>query len=193
MRRASLLLALLCFACSDSESLDHEGRGSFRRGPLSIRGWFDEIAVGTPPADVFSVTDPNARIPAYQRQLFEETNISLEGVSYASGGVSDNGAFIILDAPPGDLTLNMQAPGVPLVQMTLEDIPPNADVFIPGIKLYSDRFEIVRPDQILIRVPIRGGERRKSTQTARVGEHTVDIWQVPLREMMDRRDWPVPN
>lgn len=193
MRRASLLLALLCLACSDSESLDREDRGSFRRGPLSIRGWFSEIAVGPPPAEVFAVTDPNARVSPYQRQLFEQTNISLEGITYASGGVADNGAFIILDAPPGSLTLNMQAPGVPLVQMSIENIPPNADVFIPGIKLYPDRFEIVRPDQILIRVPVRAGERRKSGETARVGAHRVDIWEVPLREMMDRRDWPVPN
>lgn len=194
MRRpVLLLLSLLVFACSDSETLDREDRGSFRKGPVSIRGWFSEIDVGPPPPDVFSVTTPNARISPYQRQLFEKTNISLEGVPYASGGVRDDGSFIVLDAPSGAMLLNMQAPGVPLVQMRLENIPPNADVFIPGIKLYADRFEILRPDQVLIRVPTRGGERKKAERTAKVGEHAADVWEVPLREMMDRRDWPVPN
>ncbi|HVR44223.1 MAG TPA: hypothetical protein VMS56_12355 [Thermoanaerobaculia bacterium] len=194
VRRLALVLALLLpLGCGGNESPDRADRGSFRKGPVSIRGWFAEIDAGAPPPEVFSVTEPNARISPHQSRLFEQTSISLEDVPYASGGVADNGSFIILDAPPGRLTINMQAPGVPLVQMNLESIPANADVFIPGIRLLPDRFEILEPEKILIRVPTRGSERRMTGQRGIVGGHPVEIWEVPLREMMDRRDWPVPT
>lgn len=189
----AIVAVVLLAGCGGSETLDHEGRGSFRKGPISIRGWFSEIKVGEPPPDVFPLTTPDARVTPYQRRLFEDTNISLEGVPYASGGVADTGAFIVLDAPPGEVTLNMQAPGVSLVQMQIENIPPNADVFIPGIELYPDRFEIRNPKDVLVRVPTRAKERRRAAEDAVVGGHRVEVWEVPLREMMDRRDWPVPN
>lgn len=190
----ALLSSLLLFACGGSETVDREGRGSFRKGPISIRGWISEIDLGqVPERDVFSVTELNQRQTAYQRQLLEEAAMSIEGVDYASGRVLDTGAFIVLDAPPGDLLVNFQAPGVSLVQLPLRRIPPNADVFIPGVKLYPDRLEIVNPDQIVVRVPSEASERTKRPEQALVGEHAVDVWDVPLREMMDRRDMPIPN
>jgi hypothetical protein len=189
-----LLVALLPIACGDGRSLEAEGRGSFKKGPVSIRGWFAEIELGVkPPENVFSVTHPGGRVSHYQMSLFKETNLSLRDVPYASGGVADDGSFIILDAPPGRVVIDMQAPGVPLLPFVLENIPPNADVLIPSIRLYPDRYELLQPDRILVRVPTRGKERKKAAQQAIVGGLAVDVWEVPLREMADRRDWPAPN
>ncbi|HEY0592803.1 MAG TPA: hypothetical protein VGF40_13615 [Thermoanaerobaculia bacterium] len=192
MRRIPILLLLpLLVACGGSESLEKEGRGSFKKGPISIRGWIAEIDLGIKKPDtVFSVTTPGATAGHYQRALFEETNFSVRDVPYASGGVADDGSFIILDAPPGRVTVDMQAPGVPLVPLVLENIPPNADVFIPSIKLYPDRFELLEPQRILVRVPSEAKQRKKAAAQAIVGGLRVDVWEVPLREMMDRRDWP---
>lgn len=189
-----LPVSILLLSCGGGESADREGRGSFRRGPISIRGWVSEIDIGQPePAGTFSVTDLSQRRSSYQRQLLEETSLSVEGVSYASGRIIDSGSFIILDSPPGDLLVNFQAPGVPLVQLELRDIPPNADVFVPGLKLYPTRLEILEPEKIIVRVPGTGTERKLREEPAMVGGHRVDVWDVPLREMMDRRDMPFPN
>lgn len=192
MRRIVLaLLPFLLVACDGSESLEKEGRGSFKKGPISIRGWIAEIELGLKkPDNVFSVTTPGATAVHFQQELFKETNFSVRDVPYASGGVAEDGSFIILDAPPGRVTIDMQAPGVPLVPLVLENIPPNADVFIPSIRLYPDRFELLEPQRVLIRVPSRGNQRKKAAEQAIVGGLRVDVWEVPLREMMDRRDWP---
>ena len=166
-----------------------------KKNPISIRGWIAGIDTGTPPpGDVFAVTSPDLKISPYQSQLFQETNLSIEGVAYASGGVSDNGSFVVLDAPPGDVVLNFQAPGISLVQLRMANIPPNADLLIPAIQLHPDRVEILDPEGIAIRVPAPPrGERKQLDEKAIVGEHEVVVWQVPLRDMMDRRDWPVPQ
>jgi hypothetical protein len=192
-RHLPLLLPFLLFACGDGRSLETEGRGSFKKGPVSIRGWFAEIEVGEKPETVFSVTQPGGRVSHYQTELFKETNLSLRDVPYASGGVAEDGSFIILDAPPGRVVIDMQAPGVPLLPLVLENIPPNADVLIPSIKLYPDRFELLQPERILVRVPTRAKERKKAAEQAIVGGTRVDVWEVPLREMADRRDWPMPD
>ena len=193
MKRLLVLLVPLTLLACDGRSLENEGRGSFKRGPISVRGWFAEIEVGAPPENVFSVTQPGGNVSHYQQELFKETNLSVRDVPYASGGVADDGSFIILDAPPGRVVIDMQAPGVPLLPLVLENIPPNADVLIPSIKLYPDRFELLQPERVLIRVPTRRSERKKAAQQATVGGLRVDVWEVPLREMMDRRDWPTPD
>ncbi len=192
MRRALVaLLPFLLLSCSGSESLEKEGRGSFKKGPISIRGWVAEIELGTKrPDNVFSVTEPGGTVAHPQRELFEQTNFSVRDVPYASGGVANDGSFIILDAPPGRVTIDMQAPGVYLVPLVLENIPSNADVFIPSIKLYPDHFELLEPQRILVRVPSKATRRTKAPEQAIVGGLRVDVWEVPLREMMDRRDWP---
>ncbi len=191
MRHTCVLLLSLLLAACGAESLEKEGRGSFKKGPISIRGWVAEIAVGDKkPEGVISVTSPGAEVSHYQADLFKETNFSVRDVPYASGGVAKDGSFIILDVPPGRAVIDMQAPGVPLVPLVLENIPPNADVFIPSIKLYPDRFELVEPQRVLVRVPVSGTQRRKAAAQAIVGGLRVDVWEVPLREMMDRRDWP---
>ena len=143
MKRLLVLLLPLTLLACDGRSLENEGRGSFKRGPISVRGWFAEIEVGAPPENVFSVTQPGGNVSHYQQELFKETNLSVRDVPYASGGVADDGSFIILDAPPGRVVIDMQAPGVPLLPLVLENIPPNADVLIPSIKLYPDRFELL--------------------------------------------------
>ena len=199
MKRLLILLSISCLVtllpgCGGGESSDSEDRGSFRKGPISIRGWVSEIDIGQPDqSGVFSVTGLGQGKTAYQKRLLEETNISIEGVGYASGRIVDSGSFIILDSPPGDLLVNFQAPGVSLVQLALRGIPPNSDVFVPGVKLYPDRLEILEPEKIVVRVPGSGTERKLREEPAMVAGHRVDVWEVPLREMMDRRDMPFPN
>lgn len=198
MRPTRLLLALVSLAlvaCGDGRSLEKAGRGSFKKGPISIRGWFSEIDVGQQQRKdtVFSVTQPGTRVSSYLSNLLKETNISVRDVPYASGGVAEDGSFVILDSPPGRIVIDMQAPGISLVPLVLENIPPNADVLIPSLKLTPERVVLLEPERVLVRVPTRTKERKKAAQQAIVGGVRVDVWEVPLREMMDRRDWPNPD
>ncbi|HUP66240.1 MAG TPA: hypothetical protein VM557_13265 [Thermoanaerobaculia bacterium] len=195
MKRTIPFLLLILLPGCEGSTLERSDRGSMKKNPISIRGWIAGIDTGAPPpGDVFAVTSTDLKISPYQSQLFQETNLSIEGVVYASGGVSDNGSFVVLDSPPGDVVLNFQAPGISLVQLRMSGIPPSADVLIPAIQVHPDRIEILDPKSIAIRVPApAGGERKRLDEKAIVGEHQVEVWQVPLRDMMDRRDWPVPR
>jgi hypothetical protein len=184
-----MLTVLLCCgliaACSPSET------GSApRNAPVSVRGWIADVEL--PPSDLMMVTDPYLQI---QRKyaMFRETAIWVEGVEYVSGGVAETGAFIMLDVPPGDTTVTFQPPGLGQAQLTLRQIPPSGDVILPGLLIKGTEIVLFKPEEAMVRVPVSGTERRKLDIPAYVGNQRIDVWEIPMSEMTDRREYPTPT
>jgi hypothetical protein len=155
--------------------------------PTSVRGWVDDIE----PKGAAPLTDPQQ---AYARRLdlLRDTSVSVEGVDFASGGVSENGAFIILDVPPGDAIINFNSPGA-TAMLHLQRIPPNADVLVPYIALKDNKVVLMRPDRLQVRVPSSTNSRRRLPQFATIEGIKVPIDEVPFTDLVDRRDYPDPH
>jgi hypothetical protein len=183
-----LLLTLSIFALAGCPAPKREG--ARRSSPVSVRGWIADVEL--PPSDKMMVTDPYLQI---QRKyaMFRDTAISVEGVNYVSGGVAETGAFIMLDVPPGDSIINFQPPGLPDAQLHLRQIPGSGDVILPGLLIKGAKVELFKPEEAMVRLPGEGPGRKKLDIPAYVGDQRIDVWEVPLSEMMDRREYPTPT
>lgn len=182
MRRALIALALLlCIACGESDPVYQ-----ISRNPVSVRGWVADVK-GAERSDV-----PEAEI-ARRSQLFESTSLWVEESQYASGGMAGNGAFVVLDVPPRKATIGFNAPGAQTAQVVLENVPPGADVFIPDVILEPGGATVADPKKIIIRLAGSVDQPRRTGQTAVVAGHQVPVYEVPVREMTDRRDFPSPG
>lgn len=185
-RRTTLILLILislgAAACSAPK-----GGNAARSSPVSVRGWIADVEL--PPTDNFMVTDPYLQI---QRKyaMFRDTAISVEGVNYVSGGVAETGAFIMLDVPPGDSIINFQPPGLPDAQLKLRQIPGNGDVILPGLLIRGSQVVLFKPEDAMVRLPGTGTARKKLDIPAYVGDQRIDVWEVPLSELTDRREYP---
>jgi hypothetical protein len=178
-----ILLALGIAACSAPKG----ETAAARSGPVSVRGWIADVEL--PPSHNFMVTDPYLQI---QRKyaMFRETAISVEGVQYVSGGVAETGAFIMLDVPSGDSIINFQPPGLPDAQLRLRQIPGSGDVLLPGLIIKGTQVVLFKPENAMVRLPGSGTERKKLDIPAFVSDQRIDVWEVPLAEMVDRREYP---
>ena len=160
--------------------------------PVSIRGWLVDPVSDAP--QMHYLTD-TARGDAEQRaRLFEQTNLSVEGFPFASGGIAGNGAFIILDVPPGDVTINFQPPQGADSQLFLKGVPAHADILLPGLRMQGSDVTLTDPSRVVVRVPARIEARRPlAGASTTVAGHQVPVLEVPLREMIDRREFPEPK
>lgn len=186
-RRFLLLLPLILTFAAAGCSAPKSGGATSHGSPVSVRGWIADVEM--PPSDLMKVTDPYLQI---QRKyaMFRDTAISVEGVNYVSGGVAETGAFIMLDVPPGDSIINFQPPGLPDAQLKLRQIPGNGDVLLPGLIIKGTKVELFKPEAAMVRLPGSGTERKKLDIPAYVGDVRIDVWEVPLSEMTDRREYP---
>jgi hypothetical protein len=139
------------------------------------------------------VTDTASTMNARQIRVFEQTALSVEGAPFASGGIGGNGAFIILDVPPGDVVINFQPPDAMDAQLTLKGVPPNADIVLPGLRYKGAEVEPIDPSKIVVRIPARVESQRPIAGNVTVGGHKVQVFETPLTELVDRRDFPVPK
>ncbi|HVT43239.1 MAG TPA: hypothetical protein VMT00_02510 [Thermoanaerobaculia bacterium] len=174
------IATLSLLACGGSES-----RQQFVRDPVSVRGWIGEI---TSPG-IYPVADPT-RQHAQRLALLQQTTVSVVDVEFASGGVAETGAFIILDVPPGNSVIEFNAPGIPESRLVLERIPPSADLFIPAIAVKPEGVELLQPEQVRIRIPGNVTEATKTAATASINGFEFPVHEVPLRDLVDRRDYP---
>lgn len=158
------------------------------REPVSVRGWIEDVE-GSSKGDTPTIETETARL----QQLFAATSVWVEGSEFASGGVSDNGSFIVLDVPPGTVTLSFNAPGAQTAKVVLQDIPGNADVLLPSVLLKNEGSSILRPDDIRVRIPARIDKARPTGKTAVVAGIRVPVMEAPLAAFMDRRDYPAPG
>jgi hypothetical protein len=182
MRPVALALSLVVLMTScggDSKAV--------ARTPASVRGWVEDVE-GSGAGQLKTMETEIAR----RTSLFSSTRIWVENAPYVSGGIAQNGAFILLDVPPGAASIGFNAPGAESTHLTLQNIPGNADVMIPRILLRKGGATVLDPKQILVRVPGSGTTRKPTGQTAIVGGFTVPVIQVPLSELVDRRDYPNP-
>src|SRR5215467_5508634 len=97
MRRAAIPLLLLGLAaCFDRPS----GQVPLSKEPISVRGWVADVE-GSPTVPLKTAETEAVR----KNQLFQSTDVQVDNAPYVSGGVAENGSFILLDVPPGTVTL----------------------------------------------------------------------------------------
>jgi hypothetical protein len=159
------------------------------RQPASIRGWIHEIEL--PPTDFYKLREASTGAREARMEIFRETSVIVDEYEFASGGVAEYGSFIILDVPPGDITLNFTAPHVNDVKLPLRGIPPNADVVIGGLMLTTQGARLADPSLVQVRVP--RDAKQRTPETVSIAGVDIPVQAVPLGELGDRREWPTPQ
>jgi hypothetical protein len=184
MKRAFLIALTVALAsCGGSEN--KPAAPVMAKNPLSVRGWILDIEGGGAGTEKTVETEV-ARLT----QMFEATNIWIDNAPFVSGGVAETGAFILLDVPPGNVTISFNAPGAETARLTLQNIPGSADVIIPGVLLKPNGSTIPNPAGIRVRIPGRIAAPRPTGAKAIVGGHEVPVTEEPLSAFNDRRDYP---
>ena len=184
MKRALLIVLTVALAsCGGSEN--KPAGPVMAKNPLSVRGWILDVEGGGAGAEKTVETEA-ARLT----QMFQATNIWVENAPFVSGGVAETGAFILLDVPPGTVTISFNAPGAQTAQLTLQNIPGSADVLIPGVLLKANGSTIPNPAGIRVRIPRKIDAPRPTGAKAIVGGHEVPVMEEPLNAFNDRRDYP---
>jgi hypothetical protein len=180
-----LVVVMLSLAALTACAKEETGP-SMSRTPASVRGWVGDIR--TTPTN-YAVVKPLSDA-ALRGDLFARTNIYIEGSQFASGGISPDGSFILLDVNPGNAKVVFQVPGYPDAVLKIEGIPENADVLVPGIIIGPDGARPADPKLVKVRVP---GDTNKATGAfAMVGGARVPVVEATLDQMGDRRDYPEP-
>jgi len=181
--RSVLVLALLAVACGGKEPAGPR----VSREPISVRGWIVDVETG-PSTTYHTIETESAR----KRDLFRGTNVWVENAPYVSGGVAETGAFLLLDVPPGNLTITFSAPGAPAARLTLSQIPGNADVFIPAMLLKKGTVALLDPKTVKVRLAAQVEKATPTGAFAMVAGQRVAVMRTPIKEMIDRLDYPTP-
>jgi hypothetical protein len=154
--------------------------------PVSVRGWIIDVK-GAQHSNI-----PDIEI-ARRTQLFQSSSVWVEKTEYASGGIAENGAFIILDVPPLNATIGFNAPGAQTAKIVMKDVPGTADVFIPDLLLEPGGATVLDPKKILVRLPAEVAKARRTNRMATIAGYRVPIIETPLAQMVDRREYPSPG
>ena len=183
IRRAFVVLLMVAAACGGEKN-----QGSvydISRDPVSVRGWIHDVA-GAQRGETFETEI------ARRTQLFQSASLWVEKSEYASGGIAENGAFIVLDVPPQSAIIGFNAQGAADARIVLQNVPGNADVFIPDVVLQNGGAKVLDPKKILVRLPASIDKPRPTGKSAIVAGYTVPIIEAPLAQFADRRDYPSP-
>jgi len=183
-KRCIVVSALFALACGGSP--EHAGP-RVHENPVSVRGWILDAETG-PNTAYHTIETEEAR----KRDLFRGTNVWVENAPYVSGGVAETGAFLLLDVPPGDVTITFSAPGIPAARLVLKQIPGNADVFIPAMLLKRNTVSLLDPKSVKVRVAAQIDKAAPTGAFANVGDLRVPVMNTPIKEMIDRLDYPNP-
>lgn len=177
LRRTFTIALFLLVACG--------GEGDFTgsRNPISVRGWVLDVK-GAKRGETIDME------LARRAELFTATSIWVENAAYASGGIAENGAFVVLDVPPLMATIGFSAPGAETARIELRDVPPNADVLIPSVILQQGGATVLDPSKIVVRIPSAVDKPTPTGKTAKVAGYDVPIVDMPLSRFNDRRDYP---
>ncbi|HVR39430.1 MAG TPA: hypothetical protein VMU84_10060 [Thermoanaerobaculia bacterium] len=183
MKRSLLAIGFLFLASCGGKDAPIAQIG---RSPVSVRGWIADVK-GSTKSDV-----PEIAI-ALRTQMFGATSVWIEDSPYASGGVAENGSFIILDVPPGKITVGFNAPGAEDAKVVMDNIPGSVDVFIPGLILEHGGATVIDPKAIKVRVASTESVEKPTGQYVTIAGHRVPVMATPLGQMVDRRDYPNPG
>lgn len=184
MLRPMFMLSLFALLACGGEKKD-SSIYELSNEPVSVRGWILDVKG----AQHEQIIDMEL---ARRTQLFQSTSLWVESAQYASGGIAENGAFIVLDVPPRDSIIGFNAPGAQTARLVLKNVPGSADVLIPNLILEPNGATVLDPKLIQVRVPASISKARPTGKTAIVAGHTVPIIETPLGEMANRRDYPQP-
>jgi hypothetical protein len=183
-KRFILILAILAAACGGGT----ESKGPHvAKDPISVRGWIVDVDTG--PNNAYHTVETEA---ARKQNLFRGTNVWIENAPYVSGGVAETGAFLLLDVPPGNVTITFSAPGAPAARLVLSAIPGNADVFIPAIMLKRDTVALLDPSSVKVRLAANIDKAAPSGAFATVAGQRIPVMRTPINQMIDRLDYPNP-
>src|SRR5689334_105222 len=116
MRRLLLTIVILALAaCKNDDGL------KMSSDPTSVRGWILDVK-GAKRGETMEME------LARRSQLFLGSSVWVENVDYASGGIAENGAFVVLDVPPKNAILGFNAPGAETAKVVMQNVPGSADV-----------------------------------------------------------------
>lgn len=177
------VIILVAIACSPQD--DKTPRVS--KEPISVRGWIADVE--RPAAAAYPTRETEA---ARKVQLFQATNVWVDNAPYVSGGVAENGAFILLDVPPGNTTITFSAPGAAAARLVLQNVPGNADVFVPGLVLRPSSVSILDPKAVQVRMAAHVSKPELTAGKATVAGVVIPIINTPYSAMTDRHDYPNP-
>jgi hypothetical protein len=183
-KRFILIVALLTAACG----VGTEPAGPHvSKDPISVRGWIVDVDSG--PNTAYHTIETEA---ARKQNLFRGTNVWIENAPYVSGGVAETGAFLLLDVPPGNVTITFSAPGAPAARLVLGQIPGNADVFVPAVMLKRDTVALLDPGSVKVRLAATVDKAAPAGVFATVAGQRIPVMRTPIKEMIDRLDYPTP-
>lgn len=182
MRSAAIFLILFA-ACSNPDA----NAPRVSKEPISVRGWIADVE--QPPNAPFRTKETEA---ARRVQLFQSTNVWVDNAPYVSGGVAENGSFILLDVPPGNVTVEFSAPGAASARLILQNVPGNADVFVPGVVLRNGPVALLDAKAVQVRMAAHVAKPSPAGGRAIVAGATVPIVNTPFSAMSDRHDYPNP-
>ena len=183
MQKLAPFAALLVMAaCGPSEPAGP----ALSKEPISVRGWIIDVEGGA------NAPYQTVETEAFRKsQLFQTMNVWVDNAPYVSGGVAETGAFLLLDVPPGNITIVFSTAGAPAAKLVLQNIPGNADVFVPAILLRQDSVALLEPKGVMVRVAGSVDHAKPTGATAHVAGIPIPIMTAPTREMSDRHDYPV--
>lgn len=183
-KRFILIVTLLTVGCGGGT----EPKGPHvAKDPISVRGWIVDVDSG-PNTAYHTIETESAR----KQNLFRGTNVWIENAPYVSGGVAETGAFLLLDVPPGNVTITFSAPGAPAARLVLGQIPGNADVFVPAMMLKRDTVALLDPASVKVRLAAQVGKAVPSGAFATVAGQRIPVMRTPINQMIDRLDYPTP-
>jgi len=183
MKHLLLPLALLAAACTnENPTVPHVSKE-----PISVRGWLVDVEAG--PSAPFRTAETEA---ARKAQLFQQTYVEVRNAPYVSGGVAENGSFLLLDVPPGKITIVFTAPGAPAAKLEMDNVPGNADIFLPGLLLKPSSVALTDPAAVKARLAARIDKARPSGLSTTIAGLRVPVLETPIAQMADRHDYPIP-
>lgn len=185
MIRRYLALSLLLLAACGGGGKD-ESIYKLTREPVSVRGWILDVR-GAKKGET-----PEMEI-ARRAGMFQAASVWVENTEFASGGIAENGAFVVLDVVPPKSTIGFNLPGAENARVVLENLPGNADVLIPDLILEPGGAKVLDPKKIQVRISARVDKPTPTGQNATVAGYVVPIMQTPMNDMVDRRDYPDPG
>ncbi|MEA2570242.1 MAG: hypothetical protein QOI24_2243 [Acidobacteriota bacterium] len=178
-------LVLLFVACSGEPPKN--GQPVMSAEPVSVRGWVADVDGSGGDGSTYRTVETEA---ARRAQLFQSINVYVENSPYVSGGMAENGSFLLLDVPPGKVTVVFQAPGAPAARLVMQNIPGNADVFVPALLLKKDGVTLLQPKELKVRLAASIDKAKPTGATANINGQLVPVMETPYAQMEDRRDWP---
>jgi hypothetical protein len=184
MRRS--LVAIALFLAAGCGETDPNSSQFLNRKPCSVRGWVLDVK-GAKHAESMELEIGR------RTELFANTSIWIENTEFATGGIAENGAFVILDVPPMSATIGFQAPGADQAKLPMLNVPPTAEVFIPDVILEPGGATVRDPKAIQVRVPADVDQPRLTGKFAQIGSYQVPITEAPLNAFADRREYPNPG